>query len=99
MAKNAYFTVVAYDIKNDKRRTKVMNKLLDYGGLRVNYSVFECLLSMQKLKKMKQEVKELIDKSKDNVRYYTLCESCIKLMENQGVEPVSATEGQETLFV
>lgn len=76
-----------------------MNTLLDFGGLRVNYSVFECMLPIQKLTEMKKAIYELIDKDKDNVRYYTICESCIKLMDNQGVEPESATEGQGTLFV
>ncbi len=48
MAKNTHFVVVAYDIPDDKRRLKVMNTLLDYGGTRVNYSVFECMLPINK---------------------------------------------------
>ncbi|NOZ68771.1 MAG: CRISPR-associated endonuclease Cas2 [Deferribacteres bacterium] len=86
MAKNAYFVVVAYDIRDDRRRLKVMNTLLDFGGKRVNYSVFECLLPETKLVKAKREIERIIDKKKDNIRYYILCEACIKLIETQGVD-------------
>ncbi len=99
MAKNAHFVVVAYDIPDDRRRLKVMNTLLDYGGARVNYSVFECMLPINKYKKMKTTIAEIIDKKEDNVRYYTLCEGCIKLIENQGVDVQSSVEDNKNIFV
>ena len=37
------FVVIAYDIVDDKHRTKI-SKLLEGYGERVNYSVFECML-------------------------------------------------------
>ena len=39
--------VVAYDIRQDRRRNKVMNTLKDF-GLRVQYSVFECELTARR---------------------------------------------------
>ncbi|RMD57333.1 MAG: CRISPR-associated endonuclease Cas2 [Nitrospirae bacterium] len=89
MAKNASFVLVAYDIIDDKRRTRIMNTLLDYGGKRVNYSVFECLLTQLELKKLRGELEGIIDRSEDNIRFYILCEKCIKNIENYGVEVIS----------
>lgn len=48
-----------YDISNDRRRTKLHNLLLDYGSP-VQYSVFECLLDAERLKKLKQAVRKVI---------------------------------------
>ena len=78
--------VVAYDIADDKRRNRVAKCMEGY-GLRVNYSVFECVLKPQKLKKMKQELNKLIKPSEDSIRIYRLCRSCIAETETMGVGP------------
>lgn len=64
--------VVCYDIFDDKRRLRVMNKMEGY-GLRVQGSVFECHLDRTRLAKLKLEIGKLIDVKRDRVRYYTLC--------------------------
>ena len=46
--------IVSYDIVDDKRRTKLAKRLCDFGK-RVQYSVFECDLSKEQLKKMINE--------------------------------------------
>jgi CRISPR-associated protein Cas2 len=99
MAKNALFIVVAYDIVDDKRRMNVMNTLLDSGGIRVNYSVFECLLTRRNLLRMKKKIEKIINKKEDNVRYYTLCEACIKLIDNQGTEIPSSLDYDEIIYI
>ena len=48
MAKTTQFVLVCYDIPDDRRRTKVMQTLLDFGR-RVQYSVFECDLKAKDL--------------------------------------------------
>ena len=75
--------VVAYDISGNKRRKKVSD-LLEKFGNRVNYSVFECLISSQKLKKLKIEADTLIDRKKDSILYYPLCSSCIEKIDRHG---------------
>ncbi len=75
--------VVAYDISSNKRRKKVSDLLEQY-GTRVNYSVFECLISPAKLKKLKQEATELIDKKRDSILYYQLCGACIEKIDRHG---------------
>jgi CRISPR-associated protein Cas2 len=70
------FVVVAYDISDDKRRTRLHKKLKAY-GLAVQYSVFECLLNRDQIKQMQKMVQHHIKTTAgDRVRYYYLCESC-----------------------
>ncbi len=70
--------VVTYDISNDKRRTKLSDLLGTY-GVRVNYSVFECELNQTKLDKLLYEIelKKLINKKYDSLRFYHLCKNCV----------------------
>ncbi len=77
------FILVTYDISNDKRRTRLHNKLLDFGSP-VQYSVFECLLEDKDVKAMRRAVKQIIRPRKDNVRFYTLCSSCLRKVETTG---------------
>jgi CRISPR-associated protein Cas2 len=99
MAKNAFFVLAAYDIPDDGRRTRIMNTLLDYGGKRVNYSVFECLLPQSKLTKMKNAIEEIMNFDEDNIRYYTICENCIRSIENRGVEVTSVIDEETDIFI
>lgn len=69
--------VVAYDIPDDKRRTKVMKTLEGYGQ-RVQYSVFECEVRPADLERLKERLRTLVDKKQDDVRFYPLCESCLR---------------------
>ncbi|KHE91655.1 MAG: CRISPR-associated endonuclease Cas2 [Candidatus Scalindua rubra] len=69
------FVVVAYDISNDKRRTKLFKALKNF-GTPVQYSVFECLLNKKDFKDMQKNVREITKRNKDKVRIYTLCGSC-----------------------
>jgi CRISPR-associated protein Cas2 len=69
------FVVVAYDIPDDARRTRLHNVLLDY-GTPVQYSVFECLLTGSETERMQRAVRRVIKPRLDQVRYYFLCESC-----------------------
>ena len=86
------FVVVVYDISNDKRRTKLHNALLDH-GTPVQYSVFECLLDEDGLAQMKRAVGKVIRPRVDRVRYYYLCQSCLKKVEiTSGVEVLSEEE-------
>ena len=69
------FTLVVYDIPDDRRRTKLHDRLLDFGSP-VQYSVFECLVARAELKKMQQMIQKTISKRRDHVRIYSLCTTC-----------------------
>lgn len=69
------FVVVAYDIADEKRRNRVV-KILEAGGIRINYSVFECFLTESRLAKLQEQIADVIEKQSDTVVYYLLCVNC-----------------------
>ena len=69
------FIVVAYDISDDRRRTRLHKRLKGFGRP-VQYSVFECIVTEQGLRKLKETVLDTIKRDEDLVRYYSLCQSC-----------------------
>lgn len=75
--------LVAYDIEHDRRRTKVMNILKNF-GLRVQYSVFECELTVQRAAELRDRLKTLIDRRRDKVAIYPLCDACFFRSESMG---------------
>ena len=77
--------VIAYDIEADRRRTKVMNTLKDFGQ-RVQYSVFECDLTRARLAEIKRRLESLIDQRKDRVHIYAMCDACFFRSESMGNE-------------
>ena len=81
------FIVVVYDISNDRRRVKLHNLLRDY-GTPVQYSVFECYLDPERAAAMKKRVVKLIKQKVDSVRFYTLCEACVKRIEAPGTKEI-----------
>jgi CRISPR-associated protein Cas2 len=70
-----HFVVVSYDIPADRRRSRVCRLLKDYGE-RVQYSVFECLLRPEDLKRLRERLRPLLVLEEDDVRFYRLCENC-----------------------
>ncbi len=82
------FVVVSYDIEDDKKRFKVAQIFENY-GTRVQYSVFECIINEQQLKEIKEKTKNIIDKEKDSIRFYIICESCLKKIEIIGIGEVT----------
>lgn len=69
------FVVVAYDVADDRRRSYVVN-ILEKVGVRINYSVFECLLTDAEFKKLQQRVGEKINSRDDRIVYYVVCVNC-----------------------
>ena len=68
--------VVVYDIPDDKRRTKLSNFLEGYGR-RVQWSVFECFLSLEEMRQLYEKVKKLVEPEEDNVRFYWISEEAV----------------------
>uniref|UniRef100_A0A7C3SMD5 CRISPR-associated endoribonuclease Cas2 n=1 Tax=Dictyoglomus turgidum TaxID=513050 RepID=A0A7C3SMD5_9BACT len=80
------FIMVSYDIKDDVIRRRVQ-KIMEGFGERVQYSVFECLLTDSQYKTMKDKLQGIIDSS-DSVRFYMLCDSCRKKIEYSGYNKI-----------
>ena len=70
------FILISYDVPDDKRRLKMAKLLLDYGGERVQKSVFECYITPRNLERLQERVRKLYNEAEDSIRFYTLCESC-----------------------
>jgi CRISPR-associated protein Cas2 len=75
------FIVVAYDIPDDKRRTRLHNVLKDF-GTPVQYSLFECLLTPKQIERLDKRVRRVIHVTQDAVRYYRLCAECRTKIES-----------------
>ena len=74
------FIIVSYDIVNDKKRRKLVNVLLNYGH-RVQKSVFECNISEKEYTILYSQIVKLNILVEDSVRFYNLCEACVKKIE------------------
>ena len=70
-----HFYVVAYDISDDKRRRQVV-KLMESIGTRMNYSVFECMLTEIQYHNMYKRLAKLVVRREDWVNIYPLCTEC-----------------------
>nr|WP_223270029.1 CRISPR-associated endonuclease Cas2 [Nostoc sp. 'Peltigera membranacea cyanobiont' 213] len=65
------FYLVCYDIVSDTRRNKVA-KLLEAYGLRVQKSVFECVLDEKQYETLSKYLFRLVNKREDQVRFYPM---------------------------
>lgn len=74
------FRVIAYDIENDRTRARLARTLEGF-GYRVQYSVFEAILTRAEYQKMRQAVLQVVEPDTDAVRYYSLCRTCQQRIE------------------
>lgn len=86
MGEKRRFYVVAYDIPSDRRRTKV-HKVLSGFGQWTQYSLFELFLNDKEKVLLEHKLKKLLDPRQDSVRFYSLCESCLREVETIGSKP------------
>ncbi|MBQ8515632.1 MAG: CRISPR-associated endonuclease Cas2 [Ruminococcus sp.] len=68
--------LITYDVNTEdkdgrKRLRRVARQCVNY-GVRVQNSVFECVLDTAQLRVLKQKLIEEIDQSKDSLRFYYL---------------------------
>jgi len=75
--------IVSYDISDPKRLQRVGKIMKDYGE-RVLQSVFECQLNPKQFMDMKNRIDQTIDHMEDTVRFYFVCDKCIKNVEYSG---------------
>src|SRR5258707_13036395 len=86
--------VIAYDIPDDRRRTKIHQILLGFGKW-TQYSLFECFLSQKELVLLRSKLAVHLVEQQDSVRFYPLCANCVKRVETVvGLRPT-----EELLFV
>ncbi len=81
--KDTDFYIVAYDIPDDKRRTKV-HKILSGFGTWTQFSLFECWLTPKQMLILRQKLDKHLSAEKDRVRFYYLCQGCVLKVETVG---------------
>jgi len=83
--KERAFYVVAYDISDDRRRTKVHKILLGFGKW-TQFSLFECYLTPKEILTLRHKLDKHLKAEEDRVRFYYICESCLAKVETVGAE-------------
>jgi CRISPR-associated protein Cas2 len=68
--------LITYDVNTEteagkRRLRKVAKQCVNYGQ-RVQNSVFECVLDATQLRQVRSILEDIIDKSKDSLRFYML---------------------------
>ena len=74
MSERAFY-LLAYDITNDKRRSKIA-RLMESLGERVQGSVFEAWLNAVELEKLVKKAMKVMNEREDSLRVYTVCATC-----------------------
>ena len=67
--------VIAFDVTSDRKRYRVVKTLSEY-VYRVQKSVFEGILSRERVKECREKLEKIIDPKTDSVRVYPLCKDC-----------------------
>ncbi|WKZ40438.1 MAG: CRISPR-associated endonuclease Cas2 [Anaerolineales bacterium] len=90
---NPLFLVVSYDIRENRRRYKVM-KTLEGFGTRVQFSVFECKLKPREVVSLRRKLVKLID-AEDSIRFYFIGAEDVHRIERLG----DARAVEERVFI
>jgi len=78
--------LIAYDIPNDRRRTRLHNTLCGFGTW-TQFSLFECFLDDKQLILLQNKIEKLINPKEDNIRIYHICHTCQGKTETIGSTP------------
>ncbi|TYQ15712.1 UNVERIFIED_CONTAM: CRISPR-associated protein Cas2 [Acetivibrio alkalicellulosi] len=95
------FYIFSYDIKLDKKRNKIANVMKDY-GVRVQYSVFECLIDKKEYDTLITKIKEIFNsypEDTDSLRIYKLCGQCKEKIHSIGSKNVGADLHQQKTII
>lgn len=88
--------LVTYDVQTQtdggkKRLRKVAKKCEEY-GVRVQNSVFECIVNSAQLKQLEIALEEIVDPAVDSLRYYRLGKNYETKVRHVGAKPALKVE-------
>ena len=89
--------LLTYDVSTEssagrRRLRQVAKKFLSYGQ-RVQNSVFECNIDWSQYIKLQNELKEIINKEEDSLRFYNLGNNYSEKVIHIGIKPSIDLEG------
>lgn len=90
------FYLIAYDIVKDNRRNKAAHLLEGY-GMRVQKSVFECVLTDKQLEMLQKKLTRYINAVEDQVRFYPMSAHTRRKVLILGNQP--ARQIDDTAFI
>lgn len=90
---NNYLVVVSFDVKDDKRRYK-LNKFLRSYGIRVQYSVYECVVNNYYYSELCRNITRYIIEE-DKIRIYKLTSN----IEIKDINPINTNIFNKTFIV
>lgn len=83
--------LVTYDVRtsstNGTRRLRKVAKKCEEYGVRVQNSVFECIVNSTELRQLELELEKIIDPSLDSLRYYRLGKNHDTKVKHVGAKP------------
>lgn len=90
--------LVTYDVNTEdregrKRLRRVAKQCVNY-GVRVQNSVFECIVDAAQLRMLKQKLSDEIDEEKDSLRFYYLGNNHQTKVEHIGAKPALSVEDE-----
>lgn len=88
--------MVCYDISNPKR-LRMVAKVLENLGLRVQKSFFQCNIEKNKVEELYARVLKIINTKQDSLFIYPLCEDCSKRAITDGKGSLIRLEDFEIL--
>ena len=86
------FYVISYDVPCDRRRKKISNLLEGYGE-RVQYSVFECILTLKKLEELRVKLRKHFQEESDSIRFYPISQHTFNQVEAWGTTGITKLPG------
>jgi CRISPR-associated protein Cas2 len=89
--------LICYDVNTEdnkgRARLRRIATLCKNHGVRVQYSVFECLVDDIQWIRLRSEVLSTIDRNEDSVRFYFIDERAVQRTEHHGVRlPIDIKE-------
>ncbi|WP_366924967.1 CRISPR-associated endonuclease Cas2 [Metallumcola ferriviriculae] len=89
--------VITYDVStissNGSKRLRKVSKICQDYGIRVQNSVFECVVDSAQLRQLKYKLVETIDEKKDSLRIYRLGDNYKTKVEHIGTKGSIDVEG------
>lgn len=89
--------LITYDVNTEteagKKRLRKVAKACQGYGVRVQNSVFECVIEPALFKKVQHTLNKLIDPERDSLRYYYLGDEWRNRVEHVGAKPSINLEG------
>lgn len=90
--------VACYDVPDSRRRNQIARCLDDFGR-RVQYSVFEMVLTRPLFDNMVERLEQLVDPDQDRLLIYPLCASCSRKVRRMGRSRSEPRPGDELVFI